>query len=72
LTAAASCGSCGLDQQLQISAGAAVGLSVRFQQVFTLFWSNVVALEQAEIESFLSTYLEAPKIFLIYKSTCLT
>jgi hypothetical protein len=71
LTAAASWGSCELDQQLQTSAGAAVGLRVRFQQVFTLFWSNVVALEHAEI-NFLSTFLKAPNIFLIYKSTCLT
>jgi hypothetical protein len=48
---------------LQISAGAAVGLRVRFQQVFTLFWSNVVVLEQAEI--ILVPFLGAPNIFLI-------
>ncbi len=44
VTAAASSG---LVQQVQMSAGAALAFSVRFQHVFARFWNTAVALLHA-------------------------
>jgi hypothetical protein len=49
VTAAASSG---LVQQVQMSAGAALAFSVKFQQVFARFWNTAVALLHAGIEEY--------------------